>query len=340
MKNKRIVFTKPYTAELLDVEMNQLNDNDVKVKTMFSTISCGTEKANYIGDPNCSVSSNAKTTFPRSVGYSSSGVVVEVGKNVKDLKVGDRVVTFWGVHTKYNILNEGRVVKIEYDDVDFQSAAMTFISTFPLAAIRKTKIEIGESAMVMGLGILGIFAVKYLRLAGATPIIAVDFNKERREIALKNGADFAFDPSNENFSEKVKQVTNGGVNVAIEVTGVGEGLNEALDCMKKMGRVALLGCTRNSNFTVDYYKKVHAPGISLIGAHTNARPGNESYPNHFTHRDDIKVALNLLHSKRVEFISLIQEFHSPKDCTKVYDRLVNDKSFPIVSQFDWRDIDD
>ena len=66
---------------------------------------------------------------------------------------------------------------------------MALISTFPLAAIRKAKLEIGASAMVMGLGILGIFAVQEFKAAGAYPIIAVDPVKERREFALKFGAD-------------------------------------------------------------------------------------------------------------------------------------------------------
>ena len=125
------------------------------------------------------------------------------------------------------------------------------------------------------------------------------------------------------------------MNVAIEVTGVGAGLNETLDCMKKFGRVALLGCTRSSDFTVDYYKKVHSPGITLIGAHTIARPEVESHPGWFTHRDDIKAVLDLISGGRIEIDSLVSETHSPEACTEVYERLVFDKNFPIGVQFDW-----
>lgn len=100
-------------------------------------------------------------------------------------------------------------------------------------------------------------------------------------------------PCQEDFARQVKDATHGGVNTAIEVTGVGAGFNEALDCMAKFGRVALLGCTRNADFTVDYYKKIHGPGITVIGAHTIARPNVESHPGWFTHRDDIQAALRL-----------------------------------------------
>ena len=87
---------------------------------------------------------------------------------------------------------------------------MALIATFPLAAIRKAKLEIGESAMVMGLGILGIFAVQELKASGAYPIIAVDPIEERRDFALKMGADFVLDPTDENFAKKVHTLSNGG----------------------------------------------------------------------------------------------------------------------------------
>ena len=212
---------------------------------------------------------------------------------------------------------------------------MALISTFPLAAIRKSKIEIGESAMVMGLGILGIFAVQELKIAGAYPIIAVDPMRERREFALKMGADFALDPTNEGFSEKVNKLTDGGVNVCIEVTGLGTGLIQALDCMQKMGRVALLGCIRSSKFEIDYYGKVHGPGISLIGAHTMARPKTESSAGLWTDKDDLKAVLNLIKGKRLNFKDMISVIYSPSEAGEVYTRLANDKNFPIGVLFDW-----
>lgn len=335
MTTKKIVFIEKNTAKLIEEELETLSPTGVMVKTAVSTISNGTEKANITGDPNVSASGNAPVPFPRCSGYNSAGVVVAIGDEVKSVKVGDRVVVYWGLHRGYNVVDENRVVKIEDDSISFETAAMSFISTFPMAAIRKTRIEMGESAMVMGLGILGMIAVKLLRVAGAAPIIAVDPNPKRREIALKNGADHALDPLDADFAERVKALTGGGVNVAIEVTGVGAGFNSALDCMARFGRIALLGCTRNSDFTVDYYRKIHAPGISVIGAHTCARPQVESYPGWFTERDDINAVLKLCAMGRLRLDDIIEETHSPKECEEVYKRLVFDKAFPIVVQFDW-----
>ena len=251
----------------------------------------------------------------------------EVGDRVEDIRVGDRVIVFWGKHKKRITINRKNVLRVP-DEVSLKEASMAFIATFPLAAVRKTKLEIGESALVMGLGILGIFAVQLLRAGGAYPVIAVDPIEERRNLALTLGADYALNPMDSDFAEQVKTLSGGGVNVCIEVTGLGVGLQQALDCMKPFGRVALLGCTRSSKFEIDYYAKVHGPGISLIGAHTNARPRVESSATLWTDTDDLTALLNLIRGGRLVLGKMIGEVHSPADCHEVYTRLVNDKKFP------------
>lgn len=339
MKTKTIVFTEPYKAELLELDV-PVGDNHVCVKTAISTISCGTERANFIGDANVAGVAAPAVKFPRILGYCSAGTVVEVGKNVKGVAVGDRVAMYGSRHTKYNVLPESQIVKIEDDSIPFEEAAISYISNFPLAAIRKTNLEIGESCLIMGLGILGQIAVQYARAAGACPVIAVDPVEERRNIALENGADYALDPTKEGFAETVKSLTGGGANTAIEVTGLGIGLDQALDCMAKYGRIALLGCTRNKDFTIDYYRKVHCPGITLIGAHNNARPATESYHGYYTNRDEMKMHLKLYSAGRVNLHKMVKETHSPADCAEIYTRLANDRNFPIVVQFDWSKVED
>ncbi|MBO5938489.1 MAG: zinc-binding alcohol dehydrogenase [Clostridia bacterium] len=335
MTTKRIVFTEPRKAELLDVEVSAPKENEVTVSLEYSAISAGTERANFVGDRNgIGVAENAEAVFPRTVGYSAAGVVTAVGSEVSDLAVGDRVFVAWGKHQKQITMKRRKLVKIP-DGVSTKEASMALIATFPLAAIRKTHLEIGESALVMGLGILGIFAVQQLRAAGAYPIVAVDPVAERREFALKMGADVALDPTAADFVDSVLKITDGGANICIEVTGLGIGLIQALDCMKKMGRVALLGCTRSSKFEIDYYGKVHGKGISLIGAHTMMRPRTESSAGLWTDEDDLKTLLNLTKGGRLNFADMICEIASPEDAQSVYDRLANDKKFPIGVLFDW-----
>ena len=336
MKTKQIVFTGVNTVELLETEYEAPKANQVVVSLEYSAISAGTERANITGDPNIEIWGENKTeaVFPRCCGYSSAGVVTEVGSGITDLNCGDRVAVYYSCHKKMLTMNRDCVVKLP-EEVSTKEAAMAYISTFPLAAVRKTRVEIGESAMVMGLGILGIFAVQELKAAGAVPVIAVDPLKDRRELALRMGADYALDPTDADFCKKVKELTDGGANVAIEVTGNGGALDGVLDCMAKFGRVALLGCTRNSDFTIDYYKKVHGPGISLIGAHTGARPTVESAAGYWTQHDDVMAVQKLVHLNRLNLAELVEETYSPVDAPEVYRRLAEEKAFPIT-QFDWR----
>lgn len=333
---KQIVFTDYAKAELLDMPIPELKPHDVLIKTAYTAISTGTEKANITGDVTMPGMRDKKVdnVFPRYLGYSESGIVEAVGKDVTKFKKGDRVISFWGAHREYQVLPEDQVVHVP-DNVSLLDAAFVFIGTFPLAAVRKVAIEVGESAMVIGLGILGQMSVQLLRVAGAVPVIAVNRGEERRKMALKLGADYAFNPNEEDFENKVRELTDGkGVATMIEVTGEGAALNQGLRCMAKMGRVALLGCTRRPT-EVNFYYDVHLPGVELYGAHTFARPDLESYPRHWTHQDDCKAILRLLSTNRLDFHSLIQEVHAPTEAPQVYDRLVNEKNFPIGVAFDW-----
>lgn len=118
------------------------------------------------------------------------------------VSVGDRVLVYHGCHSKYNIRPESDITKVENDAVSSLEAAFVVIASMGLGGVRKLEIELGESAMVMGQGLLGIFATQFLRLSGANPVIAVDLNAQRRALALKLGADYALDPSEEDFVQR------------------------------------------------------------------------------------------------------------------------------------------
>ena len=335
MKTKQILFTQPCVTELVEGNISAPKADEVQVRLAISTISSGTERANLIGDPNVTAG-GAAAPFPRILGYSSAGVVEAVGENVTEFNVGDRVAMSWSIHRQLININRGLVYKLP-DSISFNDGALMHIGIFPLAAIRKCHLEIGESAIVMGMGVLGLVAIPLLKTAGAAPIIAVDPIPEKREKALSVGADYALDPFAEDFAKTVKDLTKGGAKVGIEVTGVGAGLEGILDCMARFGRVALLGCTRNKEFTIDYYGKVHAPGITLVGAHTMARPSCESHNGWWTQRDDVEALLKLTEMGRIKLSDIIDEIHSPNEAVEVYDRLIKEKSFPMV-QFDWSKI--
>ena len=111
MTTQQIVFTGKNRAELLPETLRSLQPEEVLVKTSFSTVSCGTERANIMGNPNIAGGEKAEalntdTYFPRTLGYSSAGIVVQTGTAVTSVIPGDRVVVFWGKHASYNLINE------------------------------------------------------------------------------------------------------------------------------------------------------------------------------------------------------------------------------------------
>lgn len=332
MQSKTIAFTKLKTAEVLFQPTKPMQSNSVQVKMEYTVISGGTERANIMN------MKNTGQTFPKFLGYCGVGKVTEIGNAVTKVAVGDRVLVYHGRHTEYNVVPEQDVTKVEEDSIDSLEAAFVIIASMGLGGVRKLEVEIGESAMVMGLGLLGMFSVQFLRISGANPIIAADLNEERRALALKLGADYALDPSRPDFSEKVKEITKGkGVNACVEVTGVAVAMKQALECASWMGRISLLGCTRVSDCTdIDYYVQVHRPGVKLIGAHNFVRPKFESYPHHWTHHDDCRAILDMIYRNRIDVKSIVSRVVKPEEAPSIYTQLCEDINFPIGTVFDWR----
>ena len=334
MKGKQIFFTAVHKAELLETEIREIEANEVLTEMEYTVVSGGTERACIMGMPNTS------QKFPQSLGYCGVGRVIALGEKVKTLNIGDRVLVYHGCHAKYNIRTIDEITKVESDDIPSLYAAFVIIASMGLGGVRKLEIELGESAMVMGLGLLGMFSVQFARLNGANPVIAVDLNKERRDLALKLGADYALDPSDSDFVQRVKEITKGnGVNATVEVTGASVAMKQALECASWMGRISLLGCTRVSDCAVDYYQQVHRPGVRLIGAHNFVRPKVESYPHHWTHHDDCRAILDMIERGRINVEPMIARVVSPCDAPKIFDELCDDPHFPMATVFDWRDIE-
>ena len=335
MLNPNIVFTAPRVAEIIEKPIPSPEPGEVLVRTVRSCLSAGTERGNLLGEPNMGLHSvkDAPAVFPRQLGYSASGVVEAIGEGVASVKPGDRVAMSYSQHAALQC----RPVDFSYlipDGVSFEAAALTHIAIMPMQALRKCRFEFGESVLVMGQGILGQLAVKVARAAGAAPVIAADPVPAKRERALALGADLALDPSAPDFAACVNAATGGGARVVIEVTGVDRALDTALDAVARFGRVALLGCTRRSEFAIDYYRKVHGRGVTLVGAHNQARPERDSSAGWWTRRDDALAYLRLVSLGRIDLAGFVEEVHPVEDAPAVYARLAAGGAFPTV-QFDW-----
>ncbi len=332
MQTKTIVFTAAKTAEYIPMETKPMELDKVAVKMEYTVISGGTERAGIMAMPNA-----GGDKFPKYLGYCGVGHVVEVGSAVTSVVPGDRVLVYHGRHSIYNVVPEIKVTKVP-ENVDPLEAAFVIIASMGLGGLRRLQMELGESGMVMGLGLLGMFAMQFMRLSGVYPVIAADLNPERRELALKLGADYAFDPADPDFVQTVRAHTGGkGVNGTVEVTGNSKALQQALGCAAREGRISLLGCTRISDCAIDFYRQVHFPGIKLIGAHNSVRPLYESRPHEWTHQDDCKAILALLAAGRIQVRPMISRVVKPADAPQVYTQLCDDPMFPMGTVFDWRD---
>ena len=319
MKIHSVIFTAKEKAELLAEEIpSEPIKNQVLVKCHFDLISAGTELANYHGMPNINGCGPA-TGFPKIVGYSASGIVHAVGPDVKKFKVGDRVVCSWLKHRSWFLADEAHFYPIP-DDVDMETAATTHLASFPFLGVRRLQLQMGESVVVAGLGLLGQFAAQLARLNGASPVITCDFSPERRALALELGADYAFDPREEGFVKKVQELTDGkGADGIVEVTGYIPALKQALEYVAFHGRISLLGCTRISDQTIDFYRYVHCRGISLLGAHTGVRPKVESrFNGEWTEADDYRTFFRYVRNGRLKVKPIISRTVSPRDCGAVF----------------------
>ena len=334
MTGSYIVVESIGKAVLKEFKIPELKSNEVLLKNDYTVISAGTERANLIQLPN---TVTAEEGFPFYPGYSGAGQVIAVGDNVTNLEVGDRAVINWGGHRSHTIKDASSVLKIEDDSVDLLDASFAHIAAFSFLGVRKLKIEIGESAMIAGMGILGAFALQIANLSGAIPVVVSDFDPERRDLALKLGATAAFSPDEENFIEKVKEATDGnGPDAVVEVTGSAIALKQALEYIAWQGRISLLGCTRVSDVPIDFYKYVHQRGTSLTGTNTFTRPKHESSPGHWTEHDDYRAFLKLVTAKKLHIRPLISEIVSPEAASEVYSRLAKEKKVPLGIVFDWR----
>lgn len=327
-----IRFDAPLKTSLVTVDENiDLKPDEVLIESEYSVISAGTEVANLKGLPNTS------GCFPFYPGYCGSGRITAAGSEVENLSAGDRVVVSWAGHRSHVVKKAAAVTKIDDDSVDMLDAAFAHIASFPFLGVRKLQIEMGESAMVIGQGILGIFATQLARLSGAIPVIATDFDPRRRELALRLGADYAFAPDEPGLADKIREITGGkGVDAIVEVTGIAAALHQALGYAAWQGRISLLGCTRIPDVNIDFYQQVHRPGVTLIGAHTCNRPKFESRPGQWTEQDDYRAFLKFVAAGRLQVRPVISEIVSPADAPAVYTKLAEMKNPPLGIVFDWK----
>ncbi len=336
MTGHYIRFDSIGKAVLLPFEVPTPKAGEVLLENEYTVVSAGTERANLVQLPN---TGTAESGFPFTPGYSGAGRVIAVGEGVTTLKIGDRAIINWGGHRSHTIKKAAATLRIDDESIDLFDAAFAPIVSFPLLGVRKLRLEIGESVMIAGQGILGVFALQFALLSGAIPVLVADLDADRRELALKLGASAALSPAEDGFVDRVKALTDGqGPNAVVEVTGSALALQQALEYIAWEGRISLLGCTRISDVPIDFYKYVHRRGVSLIGAHTMTRAKVESSPGHWTELDDYRAFLKLLAAGKIQTRPIVSSVCSPEKAAEVYGALADCPNPPLGIVFDWKQI--
>ncbi|MGQ9690332.1 MAG: zinc-dependent alcohol dehydrogenase [Thermoproteota archaeon] len=260
--------------------------------------------------------------------------MVSVGSKVSGFRVGDRVASRQN-HASHVIASEGEVIKVP-EGLSSDEASFFALGSVALQGIRKARIELGESVVVLGQGLIGIMALQLAKLSGGFPVIGVDLYDYRLNVSLKCGADYTFNPIEVDLDRSISDITTGkGANVVIEATGNPEAIPTALKLAGDYGRVVILGSPRGES-RIDFYNNVHRHGITIIGAHERTRPRYESSHGWWTQHDDSSLILRLISRGLLRVRDLITLRMSFQRAGEAYDKLVKSKGEVLGIILDWR----
>jgi 2-desacetyl-2-hydroxyethyl bacteriochlorophyllide A dehydrogenase len=273
MHARQAVIVEPYQTAVREVELPSPAANQILVATEVSAISAGTELAVWTGthqwlkDPNL-----PDWKFPFRPGYSAAGTIVAVGSAVSGWKPGDRV-SYPGNHASAELLTigheRGRLWRLP-DNLDMEKAAVACIARYGLGASIRAGLTLGRSAAVLGLGVIGQFALRCLIAAGAHPVVGIDAVPMRRQAALAAGADRVLDPSAGDLREQLSRALNRrGVEIVADATGVPDAIPTAMSLACDAGQVVVVGSPRGRAKDVNFYDDLHRRYIEVSGAHGN-----------------------------------------------------------------------
>jgi L-iditol 2-dehydrogenase len=273
MKITQVVWPAPREVVLETKDLSDPGPGEVLIRSQVTLISPGTERAFLLALPNTTKS------FPFLPGYNHVGVIEKLGDGVQDFKVGQRVVST-GRHASHVVLPATKVFPVP-NGVSDEQATFWNLCVIASQAVRKTKIELGETVVALGQGVVGNLALQIAKLSGACPAVAVDPILGRRELSVKCGADMAVDPSDrEHFIQQ-----HGKAHVVLEATISAQTIVDALKWVRPRGRVSLMGGLRGETQGLNLYEDVMRPGVSLIGAHIFTIPNEDSSPGYWTRKD-------------------------------------------------------
>ncbi|MGI6546024.1 MAG: zinc-dependent alcohol dehydrogenase [Fastidiosipilaceae bacterium] len=331
------------TVDKQDVPMPEPADDEIRVKIVYSSI-CGSDTHTLTGHLGA-FEETTKAMLPMSFGHELSGVIDKVGSKAEALgyKAGDKVVANYARYcyscdncrggkenlcvnmqycmngfAEYAVYHVTQVHKLPAD-YDLKSAALIEPLTIALAAAEQAKISFGKSVAIMGAGGLGLMLVQLARLSGASTITVFDLVEDKRDLALKLGADHTFDSRIDGVVEQAIEAAGGQYDCVLEGTGSTEAAKLALQLIKRdgngvffamYGRDPILPVNLHSDF---YWDQKHLHGVIM---------GAGMFPK----------AIRLL--PRMDMDSLIQKVYPLSEYDKAFSDLYENKQVKILIKMD------
>lgn len=308
-------FTSPHQAEVIEEELAPLGADEVRLRTLYSGISAGTELTAYRGsnpyltkkwDEDRRLFVDGSTSFEYPVdgwGYEEVGEVVEVGADVLDVSLGDRIWGTWG-HRAFTVQRAERASRrILAPTADPRIGIFSQIAAIGLNVVLDADIHIGETVAVFGLGVPGQIAAQLARLNGGR-VIAVDGIAARRDLARELGADEVVDAGQGQVAERIRDLTEGrGADVCLEITGNYRALHEAIRSVAYSSRVCAAGFMQGEGAGLRLGEEFHHNRVQLTCSQiSGVAPALQHRWNEYRLA---QTAMNLAESGRLRLTDLI-----------------------------------
>jgi predicted dehydrogenase/threonine dehydrogenase-like Zn-dependent dehydrogenase len=353
-----------------DVPAPELRAGGILVRTAFSAISAGTEKAkletseksllgkamarpdlvkqvidfarkNGLKAAYTKVQSKLETLSP--MGYSCSGEVIAVGEGAEAFQVGDRVACAGGgyaSHCEINWIPCNLAVKIP-ESVALESACLTTIGAIAAQGLRQSQAVFGETVIVIGAGLVGVLTIQLARAAGCR-VIALDLDSIRVERATSFGANLALLSSAANLESVVRDFSRYGGDVAIitAATRSAEPLVLAARLLRDRGRIVVVGDVGMGVSRSSLYHKELELLVSRSYGPGRYDPeyeeGGHDYPVGYvrwTEKRNMEAFLDLLASGAIDVSPLLEKRYAVDEAEKAYAELRAGKSYTAIVEY-------
>lgn len=273
-----LFLTAPRTLHIGEIGDAPLGARQVRVRTLYSGISAGTEMTQYRGSNpymNKRWDPAARLFLPDTApsqpyplvgwGYEEVGEVVEAGSEVIRLAVGDVVYGTWGHRTHAVLEEEYAAARRKPLALDPLLAIFSHLGPIALNGILDAGIHIGETVALFGLGAVGQVVGQLARRSGAR-VVGVDLIDRRLELARESGAaDVTLRADESSAAERIKELTGGrGADVCIECTGAASALHEALRAAAYCAQVVALGFVQGGAADLHLGEEFHHNRIQIV----------------------------------------------------------------------------